>query len=313
MDVLSSVVEVTRAGRPRSFQVLCRAPWGRRYAPVPGAGFHIVLRGSCWLIPAAGKPAALGAGDVVLLPHGDGHALADSPATRLVELDESADESMPPKGVVVGPDRPAPEDAPSTVLVCGMYQFDRRWAHPLLAELPKVVHLPAGLDDLDQLPDVIGLLSRELESERLGRDSAVTALLDVLLLHVLRAWYGRAQTAAFGWGRALRDPAVRAALDAIHRDPERRWTVEKLAAHAGLSRAPFARRFAAGVGRPPLGYVTWWRMVLAAKLLRESDLPLRVLATRVGYATEFAFANAFSREFGTSPGRYRRQAAAAVG
>ncbi|MFD0576593.1 helix-turn-helix domain-containing protein [Dactylosporangium darangshiense] len=75
-----------------------------------------------------------------------------------------------------------------------------------------------------------------------------------------------------------------------------------------MSRAPFARRFTALTGRAPLSYLTWWRMTLAARLLRDSDAPLRVVAQRVGYASEFAFAAAFKRRFGIAPGRFRRAA-----
>ena len=92
----------------------------------------------------------------------------------------------------------------------------------------------------------------------------------------------------------------------VHRDPANPWTVATLAAEAGSSRSPFARRFTALIGQPPLTYLTWWRMMTAARLLRESDAPLAAIATRVGYASEFAFATAFKRQHGTAPGRYRR-------
>jgi AraC-like DNA-binding protein len=92
----------------------------------------------------------------------------------------------------------------------------------------------------------------------------------------------------------------------MHNDPARAWTVAALAAEAGLSRAPFARRFTELVGRPPLTYLTWWRMLTASRLLRDSDAPLNVVAAQVGYTSEFAFAHAFKRAYGTAPGRYRR-------
>jgi len=60
------------------------------------------------------------------------------------------------------------------------------------------------------------------------------------------------------------------------------------------------------VGRPPLTYLTWWRMTVAARLLRESDATVATVARRVGYASEFAFATAFRRCYGSTPGRYRR-------
>ena len=80
----------------------------------------------------------------------------------------------------------------------------------------------------------------------------------------------------------------------------------ELAATAGLSRAPFAKRFTALVGQPPLTYLTWWRMTTAARLLGDTDAPLATIAGRVGYTSEFAFAAAFKRAHGTAPGRYRR-------
>jgi AraC-like DNA-binding protein len=84
--------------------------------------------------------------------------------------------------------------------------------------------------------------------------------------------------------------------------------VADLGTRAGLSRAAFARRFAELVGQPPLAYLTWWRLSSAGRLLRETDAPLSEIAARVGYGSEFAFANAFKREYGVAPGKYRRTA-----
>jgi AraC-like DNA-binding protein len=98
----------------------------------------------------------------------------------------------------------------------------------------------------------------------------------------------------------------------MHADPANSWTVESLAARAGLSRAAFAKKFHTMVGEPPLTYLTHWRMTTAARLLRESDAPLASVAARTGYGSEFAFAKAFKREYGQAPGGYRRAHAALV-
>lgn len=135
------------------------------------------------------------------------------------------------------------------------------------------------------------------------------ALLDMLLLYVMRAWFEEPPTpATSGWAAALADPAVSAALQALHRDPAHPWTVQSLATRANLPRATFSRRFTALTGQPPLTYLTWWRLTTAADLLRRSDAPLRDVATRIGYSSEFSFGNAFKRQCGTAPGRYRRDA-----
>ncbi len=293
MDALSQLVAAMRTGEPASYLITHHGPWHRSYSPMQGAGIHVILQGSAVLLPPGAEPVALGVGDVVFTPRGAGHTLADSSTT-------------PVSGAAA--DTAADGDGPTTVLLCGAYGLDRSRVHPMLLELPEYVHLPARLGHHPSLRAAIDLLGREVQDRRPGTDAAIPALLDMLLLLVLRAWTedqdcdeGR------GWAAALRDHPVSTALSAIHRNPGHPWTVESLGAEAGLSRAAFARRFAALVGQPPLTYLTWWRLATAARLLRETDSSLHTVAQRVGYASEFAFANAFKREFGTAPGAYRRQ------
>ncbi|MEU6668818.1 AraC family transcriptional regulator [Streptomyces sp. NPDC046727] len=306
MDVLSDVVAAMRTGRPHSARRDKYAPWGLRFAAADEAGFHVMLRGSAWLIPQGGEPVALAPGDVVFLAHGQGHALASGLDVPLQDV------RLLPDGTWSGPPEPpageAREGCPDTVTLCGTYRLDRDRAHRLLAELPEVVHLPARVGGHRSLWAAVELLGMELEERRPGSEAIVTSLLDTLLLYILRAWWESERAAGRdrGWAAALADPAVAAALRAIHGEPGRAWTVAQLGAVGGLSRAAFARRFAALVGEPPLTYLTWWRMTTAGRLLRHDDLSLREVSERTGYTSEFAFAKAFKREFGVAPGRYRR-------
>jgi AraC-like DNA-binding protein len=79
-----------------------------------------------------------------------------------------------------------------------------------------------------------------------------------------------------------------------------------LARRVSLSRATFSKRFTRLVGRPPLAYLTWWRMTLAARFLQDGDRILANIAERVGYTSQYAFATTFKRHHGVPPGRYRR-------
>ncbi|HEX6358390.1 AraC family transcriptional regulator [Actinophytocola sp.] len=301
MDVLSDAVTAMRTGQPHSGRVHRPAPFGMRNPPVAGAGFHIVLQGSCWLFPPDGAPIALGVGDVAFLPHGAAHGLADNPSTPLMDAAASPAETSPGQHAT-------DSSAAATVMLCGAYLLDRSRAHPLLSDLPEVIHLPARVGHHPGLRAAVDLLGEELEQPRPGGDAMLPALLDVLLLHILRAWFDEqsAHGATTGWAAALRDPAVAAGLRAIHSDPGQPWTVAELASRAGLSRAAFARRFTALVGQPPQAYLTWWRMTLAARMLRDTDAPLATVARKVGYTSEFAFAHAFKRELGLAPGGFRR-------
>lgn len=96
-------------------------------------------------------------------------------------------------------------------------------------------------------PAAVELLSRGLEERRPGAEVALPALLDLLLVLILRAWLdehgGDADTA--GWPAALTDPPVAAALQRMHREPAHPWTAQSLGVVAGLSRTAFARRFTA--------------------------------------------------------------------
>ncbi|MBT2443387.1 AraC family transcriptional regulator [Streptomyces sp. ISL-36] len=308
MDVLSDAIAAMRTGRPHSSRTVRFAPWGFRFPASKGAGFHVVLQGTAWLLPPDdAPPVRLGPGDVVLLAHGTGHGLADHPSTPLVDAVQAPDGSWPTL-----PDR-GPVGTDETLLLCGAYQVSRARAHPLLTELPPFVHIPARVGAHPRLRAAIDLLGAELAEPQPGSDAVVPALLDTLLLYLLRTWWlTERPDRTTGWSGALGDPAVAAALKAIHGDPARAWTVEDLGAEAGLSRAAFARRFTALVGRPPLAYLTWWRMTTAGRLLRADDTPLRTVAGRTGYASEFAFAKAFKREYGVAPGQYRRQSAPAA-
>lgn len=292
VDILSETVAAVRTGMPASGLFVRHAPWGRRYPLVPGAGFHIVLQGECWLLAPDSEPVRMGPGDVLFMPRGAAHVIADSPHSAITEV------------ATPGEPREIPGPGSRTTLLCGAYEVSRSRRHPLLDQLPDFLHLPADPDRSPALRAAVDLLVGELTEPRPGTDAAVPALLDTLLLFVLRSWYEQTETS--GWAGAFADPAVSAALRAIHADPARAWTVPELSAMAGVSRATLARRFAATVGEAPLAYLTRWRMLTAARLLRETDLPIAAIAHRVGYGSEFAFAKAFKREYTLAPGRYRR-------
>jgi len=106
------------------------------------------------------------------------------------------------------------------------------------------------------------------------------------------------------------DPYVERALAAMRAEPARRWTVGGLSRVAGLSRAPFARRFRRATGTPPLRWLAEHRLGLAQVRLVETDLALAAIAVEIGYGSEFAFAKAFKRLFGLAPGVFRRVAPA---
>jgi AraC-like DNA-binding protein len=225
-----------------------------------------------------------------------------SPGVPLSEFAPTRDSPATPFGRVV-----LPGDGARATVVCGAYRLQRRRPHPLLRDLPEVVHLAAAPGRHRGLRAMVELLGEELQADAPGAAVVTPALVDALLVYMLRAWL-RDDTTAEGWSAALADRVVSQALAAVHAEPAHAWTVEELGAAAGLSRAAFARRFTALVGEPPLTYVTRWRMTTATRLLRETDKPLGQVGAAIGYGSAFAFAKAFRREYATTPGAYRSAA-----
>jgi AraC-like DNA-binding protein len=317
-DIVADIVATTRHGTVIYSRNRFHAPWGISTPPLGLASFHVVTAGACWLVPDDGDPIQLTRGDAALVPAGTGHAMVDTPGTPARPLTDFVGGPLgqtPPVEVVIdGP-------GPVTGMLCGGYVLDPGLRHPLTMALPPVVHVGAGHGRGTGLAAAVDLLSDELDRADPGGPAVINALVDLLFVYALRAWLAEQSQASTGsagsvgdaggagWVRALYDPIVGTALTLVHREPGRPWTVTSLARAVGAPRATFGRRFTALTGQAPMAYVTAWRMTVAARLLREERLPLKDIAGRVGYDSEFAFARAFKRVVGQPPGRYRASAA----
>jgi AraC-like DNA-binding protein len=154
---------------------------------------------------------------------------------------------------------------------------------------------------------LVELLAEEAGRDGPGQEAYLDRLLDLLLIAVLRTWFGREENAP-PWWRAEQDPVVGQALRLIYNSPAHPWTVANLAAAVGSSRAAFARRFTELVGEPPIAFLTGWRLALAADLLRSSTTTIAAVAKQVGYGTPFALSSAFKRAYGVSPNAHRVKA-----
>lgn len=307
MDVLANVLDVTNLAPHLLGTRELIAPWGVNVGAQDRSAVHIIRSGGCWLRRQNDEPLWLNAGDVVLLANGDCHALSSDRAMRDLEPFEQA-VSRAQNNVV--PPRHGKVDASiqPTVLQCAGYEFSQEGQHPLLALLPPLIHIPADCAEKDtELQLLLRLLTQEGQRREAGVELVLPRLIDTLFVYILRAHLREQPEGTCGWLGALRDPQISKALSLVHERPQEPWTVEMLARSVAMSRAAFAKRFTDLVGVPPLGYVTRWRMDIAAKMLRESRDPVARIAGKVGYVSETAFAKAFRRRRKLAPGAYRYQ------
>lgn len=304
-EIVADVVATTRRGSLMYARNRFHAPWGASFPTGQVASLHVVASGVCWLTVADRDPVQLTRGDVVLIPSGADHMLSDAPGRAPRPMTEIAgrtlDEGPPAECIVVE------GDGPATVWLCGGYALAPDVPHPLTEMLPPVVVVTAAESRGTGLGAAVDLLAAEIESTDPGAPAVMGSLVDLLFVYLLRAWFAEHHQES-GWGRALFDPAVGAALALVHDDPARPWTLDALARAVDTPRATFSRRFSELTGQSPMAYVAAWRMALAARMLRDEPATLRQIAERVGYESEFAFARAFKRTTGQAPGQYRQRA-----
>ena len=306
MDVLTDVLETLRARGACYASVSAGAPWGLELPGGDIAAFHLILDGRCLLRMEGHPDVELRGGDLVAVPNGTPHHLiSDSEPRAPLRLTE----------LLAKPRKPGPatleigERGARSTFVCGKIVFEDPAGHPLLAALPPVVLLRGGATSLvEWLDPTLRFIASEAGSTRPGAQTVVSRLADILFVQIVRAHLASVPPETSGWLGALSDPQIGGALGRIHENPGRNWTVQSLAASAGMSRSAFAVRFTRLVGEPPLHYLTRWRMQKAQRLLRDGRAPLSDVAASVGYDSEAAFSKAFKRAVGAAPGTYRRRA-----
>jgi AraC-like DNA-binding protein len=304
VDVLTDMLQRSRARGAAFSHATARGEWGVRFPPAAQLAVHGVLDGAAFAWADYPQDARhVLTGDLVLVRGPSPQQMAHAPGAAL-EPYGCRPASGPAGGVARLEFGSGSGDV--TTFFCGAYRFEGDLCRGLLAGLPGVaiVRPRAG----SALRAAIDVFAAELLQVAPGQQALLDNLLGVILVQALRELLAADLESAPAWFRAMSDPGVGAALRAIHADPQRAWTVADLAAEAPMSRATFARRFTRLLGTAPVAYVTDWRMALAREQLRAGDAGLAAVARSLGYASEFSFAAAFKRHHGVAPGRWRAAA-----
>jgi AraC-like DNA-binding protein len=316
-DPLSDVLRAVRLTSAVFFSVDCTNPWvaetpsGRELGPyiMPGVEhvieYHVVTSGGCWAGIVDEPAVQLSAGDIIVFPQGDSHVMSSAPGMRgepQPEAFRAMNQGRLPIALSIhggGPER--------TNLICGFLGCDARPFNPLLATLPRVIHLRSESVS-DAIRRLVELALSESSSPKAGSHCVLSHLSELLFVEVVRRHVASLPPEETGWFAGLRDPHIGQALQKLHEAPARAWTLEELAKQVGLSRSTLAERFNHLVGVPPIQYLAKWRIQLAASLLRSTRDSLAQIAERVGYGSEVALSHAFKRQVGVAPTTYRRSA-----
>jgi AraC-like DNA-binding protein len=318
-DTLSDVLQAVRLTGALFFLVDASTPW---VAEAPASGdlapailphathivsYHVVREGVCWCESPGQPPLRLETGDVLLVPHGHAYQLASTCGLRTGwSLDEAlgwframAAGRLP---FVVSEGGDGPE---RIQLVCGFLGCDPLPFNPILTMLPVLMRVRVHGDAGPRVHALLEFAIAESKSARPGSRSVLLRIAELVFVEVLRSYVTTTSNDDANWLGGLRDPVVGRALARLHAEPARAWTLAELAREAGASRSVLAERFTSLVGRPPIEYLTRWRIQLAALRLAAGAAPVSAVASGVGYESEAAFCRAFKKVTGVTPASWR--------
>src|SRR6202035_1284259 len=254
--------------------------------------------GSCLLERYCGETFKLEAGSILLLPQGDSHVVRS--ASR-----GSSGASIRTEDNNARRNKTNTRDVSHTELICGRLRFDGAMYSLVTAALPKAIVLSIGKGALfDRMRMLVQAIDEELQAARPGAATIATELATALFVMMLRLHFEQSASSS-GILRLLASSSSARAVTAMLRAPAHPWTLDELAAEAHVSRATLFRIFRREWHIPPLGLLSELRLGLARHRLGSTTGTLAQVAAAVGYDSESAFARAFRKRYGISPGRLR--------
>lgn len=330
LDTLSDVLRSVRLRGAVFFHITGHSDWAaeappaREIAPLlmPGiehvVEYHALVQGSCWAGIPGLQMVQLFPGDVVMFPHGDAHVVSSAPGLRgstdMSWFGGARTEQLPLRVAYDGRNvQLAREPAPDadTTIVCGFLGCDMQPFNPLIASLPRVLHLRANERDA-WIARFTEHAAAESHARRPGGEAMLARMSEMMFVDAVRRYADSLPEESAGWLAGLRDRFVGRALALMHEQPAQDWSIDELGRRVGLSRSALHERFVQLVGMPPMQYLAQWRMQAAARLLLESRATVAAIALDVGYESEAAFARAFKRLVGKPPAAWRREREAAA-
>ncbi len=297
MDPLLQIFSLLKVDHRHPARLDTGGTWALRFPGSSHVRFGAAVRGACWLsVEGAPESIHLQAGDGYLLTRGQPYTMASDLG---LPTEEGAPLFRQQNSLVrYG------EGEPDTTLVAGRFTFDELSSELLLQVLPSLVHLKAEGEG-SVLQAAIHMLDHETRERRLGASLVTHHIAQIMLVQSLRQIAASPDRPAMGWLAALADPRIGAALQLMHEQLDRRWTVNDLAREAGMSRSIFALRFKQLTGSAPLDYLLHLRMRMACQALQSGERNVAEVAYEAGYHSESAFSNAFKRVMGVPPKTFR--------
>ncbi|WP_428391540.1 AraC family transcriptional regulator [Lichenicoccus sp.] len=310
MDPLTHILRSTRFRSPLIADLRLGIDVSLGFAHQPGIPFHYVVEGSCRLA-CQRQSVRLEAGDFVLLPRWPDYRVETGRGSQHIEIMDFAEqEGLAADYLKTGVDRALLTTVGGATamvrLLSGIVTLAGQEHGPLMRNLPEITLVQnANAQNEAWLAAAIDLVSSEGSTPAPGFAAVAERIIELIFVMTLRrSLLGSAHEK--GWVRGLADPTISRALDAIHAEPARHWTLRDIAAASGRSRSGFAEHFRATMEETPFAYLARLRMHLASGMVEEGRRSIADVGASLGYRSSHAFARAFTETFGETPTQFRR-------
>jgi len=305
MDALSDVLDSLKLKGVVYQKTSLHAPWGIAIGQDSYSQFWRLLKGTCYLTVAGEELIKMNEGDFILVPHGGAHTIQSHPGSVCIPAPQYVQSLQSGQPMFQG-------EGEETLLLGGHFEFTSPILHPFVQSLPKAIRINSEQNEIRLwLQQAASFMSDELNAGKAGRQIILGRLAEVVFILIIRAYMEEANVAQ-GFLRAFKDPRISTSLNSMHAAPGKEWTLNQLAATAGMSRSLYCKEFKNLLGETPLAYLTEWRILKAKEFLLENKENVSEVAEKVGYLSEAAFNRLFKSKVGETPASYRRRMLAQI-
>ncbi|PCH64013.1 MAG: AraC family transcriptional regulator [SAR86 cluster bacterium] len=296
LNVLDDVIDTLRFRGSIFFHSELAAPWGMSLPQISSPRFHISLQGGFY-IGTGDHRVDVKQRDIVMLPKGNMHWIADAPNTKLIpsELAGNACELGQPlfqNGKI------------TNRVMCGIIEYDNVISHPIIGALPNILQL-SNIQEEDSIWVIVKQIDTEILRSNSKKNIIIDRLTEILFIQLLRRYISDNEHLT-GFLAALQDSRIAKILHLIHKNPEKPWTLDIMSGEANMSRATLQRKFKASLGLSPISYLSRWRIAKAYQLVKYSSLSLNHIADNIGFADARTMRIAFQRYYGITPSKVRK-------
>jgi AraC-like DNA-binding protein len=260
--------------------------------------FHIALSGNCYVDGNDHDAVEIKAMDIVMLPTGNSHWIADQPGRNHIpgQLAGEACELGSPL---------FQQREMTNRLMCGMVHYDQDSPHPLLDSLADILHFQK-LDPNQPIWSTVTLIDAEMKRAEGRGGTIVDRLTEALFLQLLH-YYAEQSGNAPRFLVALRDRRLQRALSLIHKEPTIDWILSSLGDQVGMSRATLVRHFKDAIGVVSMTYIANWRIMKVYNLIKYSSIELEQIAESVGFGSTRTLSKLFQRHYRCTPNELRQR------